>query len=70
MNKGNDGGYCWVRDDQIIGDLQQVDVQGGGCMMINMTIFEKIKGPWFEPEFDMGTDLQICKKSAEAGFTA
>jgi hypothetical protein len=68
MKEGKDGGFFWMRDDEIIGSLQEVAVQGGGCMMIRMSVFDKIKGPWFEPEFDMGTDLQICKKVRDAGF--
>lgn len=68
MKEGKDGGFFWMRDDEIIGGLQEVAVQGGGCMMIRMSVFDKIRGPWFEPEFDMGTDLQICKKVRDAGF--
>jgi len=31
-------------------------------------MFDKIKSPWFEPEFDLGTDIQICKKAKAVGF--
>lgn len=68
MKKGNDGGYYWMRDDEITGGLQEVAVQGGGCMFIRLSIFDKIKAPYFEPEFDLGTDIQVCKKATEAGF--
>lgn len=68
MKEGKDGGYYWLRDDEIKNGLQEVAVQGGGCMMLRMSIFDKIKAPWFEPEFDLGTDIQICKKAKEAGF--
>jgi len=68
MREGEQGGYYWLRDDEILGKYQEVDVQGGGCMMIRMSIFDKIKSPWFEPEFDLGTDIQICKKAKDAGF--
>ena len=69
MKYGNDGGTYWMRDDQITGELQEVAVTGGGCMLLRLSMFDKIKSPWFEPEFSLGTDLQICKKAIEAGFT-
>ena len=68
MREGEQGGYYWLRDDEILGKYQEVDVQGGGCMMLRMSIFDKISSPWFEPEFDLGTDIQICKKAKDAGF--
>ena len=68
MQHGEQGGYRWIRDDEITGGLQEVAVQGGGCMLLRMSMFDKLAGPWFEPEFDLGTDIQICKKADEAGF--
>jgi hypothetical protein len=68
MKEGKDGGFYWLRDDEIKGELQEVAVQGGGCMLLRLSIFDKIRAPWFEPEFDLGTDIQICKKAREAGF--
>ena len=68
MKEGKDGGFYWLRDDEITNELQEVDVQGGGCMLLRMSMFDKIKAPWFEPEFDMGTDLQICTKAKKQGF--
>jgi hypothetical protein len=65
--------YFWMRDEQIQFGLQQVDVAGGGCLLIRMSIFDRIKSPWFEPEMQTdgpsrGTDVQICEKAVEAGF--
>ncbi len=72
MKQGKSGGYYWMRDDEILHDYQEVDVQGGGCMMLRMKMFDRLQSPWFVPEqgqaVDMGTDLQICKKAAEAGY--
>lgn len=68
MKIGNDGGFYWIRDDELKGELQEVGVQGGGCMFLRMSMFDRIKAPWFEPEFDLGTDLQISKKAHEAGY--
>lgn len=68
MKEGRDGGFYYMRDDEITGQLQEVAVQGGGCMLIRMSAFDRIKSPWFEPEYELGTDVQICKKVREAGF--
>jgi hypothetical protein len=68
MKEGKDGGYYWMREDEIKGELQEVAVQGGGCMLIDMNVFSRIGSPWFEPEFQYGTDLQICQKVREAGL--
>jgi 2-polyprenyl-3-methyl-5-hydroxy-6-metoxy-1,4-benzoquinol methylase len=61
-------GYRFLRPDEITNSLQPVDVAGGGCMLVNMRIFEKIGAPWFAPEHDYGTDVQLCRKAQEAGF--
>jgi 2-polyprenyl-3-methyl-5-hydroxy-6-metoxy-1,4-benzoquinol methylase len=68
MKEGRNGGYFWMRQDQITNGLQPVAVTGGGCMMIKTSIFDRIKAPWFEAELDMGTDIQICEKARKAGF--
>ena len=48
--------------------MQKLSVTGGGCMMIRTSVFDKIGDPWFAPEHDWGTDIQLCKKVREAGF--
>jgi hypothetical protein len=68
MKEGADGGYYYLRDDEILGELQDVAVQGGGCMLLRLSAFDRIRSPWFEPEHELGTDVQICKKMREAGF--
>lgn len=68
MKEGKDGGFYYMRDDEITGELQDVAVQGGGCMLIRLKVFDRIRSPWFEPELDLGTDVQICKKVREAGY--
>jgi len=68
MKEGKDGGFYWVRDDQIIHGYQEVAVTGGGCMLMRLSMIDRIKAPWFEPEYDMGTDVQICHKARAAGF--
>lgn len=73
MKEGKDGGYYWLRDDEIKHGLQEVAVQGGGCMMIKLSMLDRIPGPWFLPEqgengANLGTDIQICEKARKAGF--
>ena len=62
-------GPSFMTYDDITGQLQKVDITGGGCMLLNMKIFEKIKKPWFKPEFEWGTDIQICRLAIKAGFS-
>jgi 2-polyprenyl-3-methyl-5-hydroxy-6-metoxy-1,4-benzoquinol methylase len=63
-----DGQYFYLRDDQIKHGLQEVTVQGGGCMLIKSKVFDKIGAEPFEPEHEYGTDFQICLKARNAGF--
>ena len=74
MKKYGEKGYTFMSDADITGGLQEVDVQGGGCMLINMKIFDRLKPPYFEPEMmtdgnSYGTDIQLCRKAQEAGFS-
>jgi 2-polyprenyl-3-methyl-5-hydroxy-6-metoxy-1,4-benzoquinol methylase len=48
--------------------MQKVDITGGGCMMIRASVFDKIEEPWFKPEHEWGTDVQLCKQVRAAGF--
>lgn len=64
----NSKGYRFLRDDEISRGLQRVDVAGGGCLLVKMRVFDRIKHPFFEPEFEYGTDIQLCRKAADAGF--
>jgi hypothetical protein len=68
MNEGPDGGFYWIPDHEIKNDIQDVGVTGGGCFLIKAEVFNKIESPWFRPELDLGTDLQVCKAAREAGF--
>jgi 2-polyprenyl-3-methyl-5-hydroxy-6-metoxy-1,4-benzoquinol methylase len=61
-------GYRFLRDDELTCGLQRVDVAGGGCLLIKMSVFDKLKHPIFAPEHDFGTDIQLCQQAAEAGF--
>lgn len=62
------GSYRYLRDEEITYGLQEVAVAGGGCLLIDMKIFNKIKEPYFAPEFKHSTDIQLCEKARDAGF--
>jgi 2-polyprenyl-3-methyl-5-hydroxy-6-metoxy-1,4-benzoquinol methylase len=68
MKEGPDGKYFWAKEEDLSYQLQDVSVTGGGCMLLNMDIFNYIPSPWFEPELQFSTDIQICRKIAAAGF--
>jgi 2-polyprenyl-3-methyl-5-hydroxy-6-metoxy-1,4-benzoquinol methylase len=68
MKEGKDGGFYYMREDEIKGELQEVAVQGGGCMLMDMNIFSRIPSPWFEAEYKFGTDVQICSKVRKEGL--
>lgn len=61
-------GYRFLRDDEITHGLQRVDVAGGGCLLIKMKVFDRLKQPYFEPEFKYGTDIQLCRQAIAKGF--
>ena len=68
MQNGKAGPH-FLTPMEISGGLQEVDITGGGCMLIRREIFHKVSEPWFAPEFKFGTDIQICNKAKEAGYT-
>lgn len=63
-----EGKPYFLHHSEVAGGMQKVDVTGGGCMMIRASVFDKIADPWFAPEFEYGTDIQICRKVREAGY--
>lgn len=68
LMKEHGSGYRFLRDDEIEHKLQRVDVAGGGCLLIRMSIFDKLRQPFFEPEYQWGTDVQLCRQAKEKGF--
>lgn len=68
MAKSGDRGYRFLREDELLNGLQRVDVAGGGCLLIKMRIFDKLPKPYFEPEHQWGTDVQLCRTAAAHGF--
>ena len=68
MEENQPGKYRFLRDDEITHGLQRVDVAGGGCLLIDMKVFNRIDQPWFAPEHLLGTDIQLCAAAKAKGF--
>ena len=68
LSEKPDGGYYYVNDTEIKNGLQEVAVTGGGCIMIEMDLFNIIPSPWFQIENKYGTDIQICQLARDYGF--
>ena len=68
MAKLGEKGYRFLRDDEITHGLQKVDVAGGGCLLVKTRVFDRITYPYFAPEYEFGTDVQLCRKATEKGF--
>ena len=64
MTRLGETGYRFLRDDEIEYGLQRVDVAGGGCLLIKTRIFDRIPFPYFGPEHQWGTDVQLCRHAA------
>ncbi len=49
-----------------------VDAVGGGCLLVERHVFEKIKAPWFTSEWTsqghLSEDFSFCRKAQKAGF--
>jgi len=64
----NDERPFFLTHAEISHRMQKVDVTGGGCMMIRTAVFDDIDEPWFKPEHDWGTDIQLCKQVRAKGW--
>jgi SAM-dependent methyltransferase len=69
LKENKNGGLYYIRDDEVENRLQEVAVAGGGCFMIDMDVFSFIESPWFQIENQYGTDIQICQKVRDHGYT-
>ena len=59
------------KEKQIPDTLFPVYAVGTGCMLIKMSVFDKIPRPWFafgDPEAQIGEDIFFCRKAQEYGY--
>lgn len=68
MYKAGERGYRFLSDEELTGDLQEVDVAGGGALLIRMSVFDRLPHPYFAPEHEFGTDVQLCRSAAKQGI--
>ena len=68
MQEIDDAKPFFLKHEEVSHRMQRVDITGGGCMMIRTSVFDKIDDPWFKPEHEWGTDIQLCKQVREAGY--
>jgi GT2 family glycosyltransferase len=68
MNEGEGGIPHFLHPMEVSGGMQKVDITGGGCMLIRTEVFDRIAEPWFAPEHDFGTDIQLCRQVRAAGW--
>lgn len=69
MKEGTDGQYFFIDYNEIENTMQEVAVTGGGCFLLRSSMFDKMQEPWFAPEHQYGTDVQICRQAKAAGYT-
>ncbi len=69
MMESGETGYRFLRPDELTGGLQQVDVAGGGALLVKMSVFDRLPHPFFAPEHQFGTDVQLCRAAKKIGLT-
>jgi 2-polyprenyl-3-methyl-5-hydroxy-6-metoxy-1,4-benzoquinol methylase len=65
---GEKEGYRFLREDELAHSLQEVDVCGGGVMLVKVDVLNQLPFPYFAPEFEWGTDIQLCRAAKAKGF--
>jgi hypothetical protein len=68
QESGNGGPPHFLHPMEVSGGMQRVDVTGGGCMLIRCKVFDRIEEPWFAPEHEFGTVIQLCRQVRKAGW--
>lgn len=66
--KGKVYGMDFLTPDELKDELMQVDVLGGGCHLVKVSILDKIMQPYHYEDGFVGQDIYFCKKVQEAGF--
>jgi hypothetical protein len=70
----DDNGNLIASDNELPKGLIKVHALGTGCLLIKVSILEKIPKPWFwygdpdKPEEQCGEDLWFCRQAKKAGY--
>ena len=70
--RGDIGKYESVPDEEMYsGRLIDVDATGSGCLLFDMTVFNRVEFPWFALDIKdgkpVGEDIYFCSKARKAG---
>ena len=62
--------YTDVLADELYtdGEITEVDAFGFGCVLMKVSVLDKIPYPWFVYTLEMGEDVYFCRKAQNAGF--
>lgn len=61
-------GTQWYAPHEITGGVQQVGIQGGGCMLMPMRAINALMPPVFWVDGIVGTDVHFCSRLNQMGF--
>jgi len=66
--------HSWIKPNNTVPRLQNVDGVGMGCMLTKVDLFSKLEKPWFEvswsPEYScfIGEDFYFCRSAQKLGY--
>ena len=71
--RGDIGKYESVPDEEMYsGNLIDIDATGSGCLLFDMSVFDKVRYPWFKLDIQdgelVGEDFYFCSKARKAGI--
>jgi hypothetical protein len=71
--RGEVGKYKFISDEEVYsGDLIEIDATGTGCVLLDMTIFDDMKQPYFSITVHgdkvVGEDIGFCSKLRSKGI--
>ncbi len=61
-------GMEWYAPHEITGEVMQVGVVGGGCLMFPMRTIRELMPPVFWVDGIVGTDIHVCVRINQAGY--
>ena len=70
VHKFDGYGLEWYAPHEITGDVMEVGVIGGGCLLFPMRVIRELMPPVFWIDGIVGTDIHICARINQAGYKA